>query len=119
MEVTIEQRESGVVLAIPHGDLDHQTAPSLREKVEAQIEQGTRKVIIDCSKLSYISSYGLTVMVSLHKKLDQVQGQLKLCRTQGGVAEVLNITGLKRLFDIYPSVATAEEAFNTPADEEE
>lgn len=111
MDVSITETDSGVSIVVPAGDLDHQTAPQLKDQIEKQLKKGSSQLVIDCSRLTYISSYGLTVLVELHKTLEADGGQLKLAHTTGGVADVLNITGLKRFFEVYPTVDAATDSF--------
>ncbi len=111
MDVSLNETDEGIVIVTPAGDLDHQTAPRMKERLEQQVKSGRKRLILDCSQLTYISSYGLTVLVELHKTLQASEGQLKLAHTTGGVADVLNITGLKRFFEVYPTVEKAVAAF--------
>ena len=79
--------------------------------IENLVGAGLRKVIVDCTKLTYISSYGLAVLIRLHKQMKEHGGDVKLCAIGGIVPQALQITRLDKFFEIYPDVDRARLAF--------
>ena len=71
------------------GRLDTTTAPEL-ESFFGNHYDGTGMLVIDCEKLSYISSAGLRVLLSAQKK---TKGQMKLTNVCELVMEVFEMTG--------------------------
>ena len=71
------------------GRLDTTTAPDLERVLSAQYD-GTGNLVIDCEKLSYISSAGLRVLLAAQKK---TQGAMKLTKVCELVMEVFEMTG--------------------------
>ena len=49
------------------------------------IQAGCRKLIVDCTRLTYISSYGMGVLVRLHQKLAKRGGDVKLAAALGAL----------------------------------
>lgn len=92
------------------GEIDVYTAPLVREKLDEQIQSGNADLVVDLSKVTFLDSTGLGVLV----------GRLKLARTRGGhlrlvgaddrVLKVFSITGLDKVFDLHPTVDSALEA---------
>jgi anti-anti-sigma factor len=63
--------------------------------------------VVDLGDLSYVSSMGLRSFVSIGKTLQGKGGALRLCRLNGLVKQVFEITGLIRSFPVYESVEAA------------
>lgn len=79
----------------------------LQRKLMDIIESGTRTLVLDCTKLTYISSSGLRIWLMTLKKITAAGGQLRIVGLQETVREVFVIAGFTSIFTIY---ATLEEA---------
>jgi anti-sigma B factor antagonist len=85
-----------------NGELDHATAPELREPLDAAIDRGVRAVLIDLSDCSFIDSTGLSVLVHARSRLlDDGDGQLEICCPDPQVRRLLEITGVDRAFGVH------------------
>ena len=71
------------------GRLDTTTAPELDSFLNASYDD-IKSLAIDCEKLAYVSSAGLRVLLTAHKKL---KGNLKLTNVCELVMEVFELTG--------------------------
>ena len=71
------------------GRLDTTTAPELENFIGNNYD-GTGSIVIDCKKLSYISSAGLRVLLTAQKK---TKGAMKLINVCEEVMEVFEMTG--------------------------
>ena len=111
MEFYYHGVDEDVLILSADGGLDSSNAEQFVEELETLVKAGARKLIVDCAKLSYISSYGVGVLVRLHKKLAAQGGHLKLAVIQSRIVRVLEIVGLTRLFHIYDNVDDARAAF--------
>ena len=81
------------------GRLNTTTAPLLEEEMGAI---GTKWVLItlDLAAVDYVSSAGIRVILSAHKKLASSSRRLVLKNTGEGVMEVFSITGLSNVLNI-------------------
>ena len=93
------------------GRLDGAGAEEFRKEVETLIDDGKIKLIIDCARLGYISSYGIGILVALQSRLVKRGGQVKLAAIQGVVADVLKVVKLGRLLDMYGDTEFARQSF--------
>jgi anti-anti-sigma factor len=89
-----------------------QTAERFVGELEHYLELGVDKLIVDCSRLKTISSYGLGILVSLHRRLAKKGGDVKFAAVSGFVGKVFEKTGLGAPFQIYPTVEAARLAFD-------
>ena len=97
--MTIEKKMNGTALEIAlEGRLDTMTSPEL----EAELKQsmpGAESLTLDFSKLEYISSAGLRVLLSAHKAMS-AKGGMKVTNVNEIVREVFEVTGFVDIFDI-------------------
>ena len=114
MELYYHELDRSVLILNADGGLNAETAASFVAQLESLIEFGVRKMIIDCSKLAYISSYGLGVLVRLHNKLAKLGGDVKIAAAPSFVLQALNVVRIAKLFEIYPDVNQARLAFREP-----
>jgi len=79
----------------------------LRNAVADFIEQGMKKLIIDLSKVTYLNSTAIGVLVSAHTTFSKNKGHVKLCAINKNINNVFVITKLTLVFDV---AETREEA---------
>jgi anti-sigma B factor antagonist len=58
-----------------------------------------------------MSSSALGMLITLHKRIREKNGQLKLCNIQPAIYEVFVITRLNEIFDIHQSQQQALQSF--------
>lgn len=113
MEFYYHGVDQDVLILAADGGLNAETASHFVEDLDRVIEAGVRRVIVDCTQLRYISSYGLGILVRLHKRLRERGGDVRLAAVQAPMARLLEMVRLAKVFDIYPSVDAARESFGS------
>jgi anti-sigma B factor antagonist len=106
MDITSEKEGSFYVLAI-EGDLDASSCILLDKAISEAVELKEKKIIIDCSRLNYISSAGLGVFMSYIQDFENNSISMVLFSLGDKVKNVFHILGLDELINI---VSTKEEA---------
>ncbi len=106
MEITTAARGDGAVLSIA-GRIDTVSAPALEQAINRSIESGTRKVLLDLSGVSYISSGGLRVLLATAKRLRDPGDRFGLCCLSADVLKVITLTGFTSIFSIYQTEGEA------------
>jgi anti-sigma B factor antagonist len=91
------------------GEVDLYTAPEFKKELLDAIAQGAKQVIVDFSKTTFIDSTALGVLVGAVKRLRMNEGQLSLVCSDGNITKVFAVTGLDRVFRIYPNRVEALE----------
>src|SRR6476620_1673247 len=102
-----ESRKDGVVMLGLAGRLDAGSAPALQERFQNLIGQGERRFVVDGGELTYVSSYGMRLLLDTARTLEPPAGSIVLCSVRAPVRRVLDIAGLASLFRIFDS---SEEA---------
>ncbi len=108
MEIVLKSIENIPVLFLK-GRLDALGAKELENELVQSITQKSKTLIIDFQQVDYLSSAGIRIILSLHKKLKKEGGSLKLISLSSLPLQVLEITGLTDVFSIN---ANLKEALN-------
>jgi len=97
MTINVERDFELVTLEIT-GRLDTTTAPNL-ESVVSELSEDTKELIIDMSGVEYISSAGIRVLLGAYKKMNSIQGKIRIEKANEMVYEVFEMTGLLEMLD--------------------
>ena len=79
----------------------------LRETLRVQINDGARQLILNLGDVSYIDSSGLGELVSAYTTIRNKQGDVKLLNLTTKAKDLLQMTKLLTVFDVYEDEATA------------
>ncbi len=111
MEFYFHEIDKAVMILGADGGLNGDTAKPFVEQLESLVDAGVNKIIVDCTKLEYISSYGIGLLVRLHKKLAKHGGDVKVAAPKSIVLTALTVMHMGKIFEIYPDVDQARLAF--------
>ena len=111
MEFYFRGTDKDVLILSADGGLNSQNAEEFVDELQTLVDAGARKLILDCTRLSYISSYGIGILIRLHKKLAKVGGEVKIAALDSPVVKVLRFLHLDQVFEIYQNVGEARRAF--------
>ncbi|HUX02922.1 MAG: STAS domain-containing protein [Phycisphaerae bacterium] len=87
-----------------------QVSTGLKDLVEKAEEN---RFVVDFSRVNYLSSSALGMLIGLQRRVMQKKGQMKLSGISTEIMEVFRITKLDTVFDIYKEAAAAVEAFRS------
>jgi anti-sigma B factor antagonist len=85
------------------GEVDLYTAPEFKQQLLDVIGKGAKDVVVDFSDTTFIDSTTLGVLVGGVKRLRTQDGQLSLVCSDRNITKIFEITGLDRVFTIYPT----------------
>jgi anti-sigma B factor antagonist len=89
-------------------------ASELREKVKSLLAQ-RKKIVLNLGGVSYIDSGGLGILVSLYTSARASGGTIKLANLTQRVGDLLQITKLLTVFEVYDAEQKALESFKQKA----
>lgn len=108
----ISQEKNGDVQVIRiDGRLDAASAPKLEIPLNALIQGGEKKVLIDFAKVEYLSSAGMRLILSASKKMSANEGKLHFCFMSDEVMEIIKMAGFQKILSIYSTEKEALEKF--------
>jgi anti-anti-sigma factor len=96
MEITQRQTERGIVLTIS-GRLDAHWSEHLARELTRVISSGAHDVGLDLTRVHYLSSAGIRVLLRYQKQLNRIQGSLAVTQASEAVNTVLALAGLDML----------------------
>lgn len=79
--------------------------------IEDELSGGRHRLIVDCEKLTYISSAGLGVFMGYIEEIREQEGDIKICGPTPKVRQVFELLGFDSLFHIVDDVAAAKQKF--------
>jgi len=108
-DIKTEQLSEGSYVISLAGEVDLYTAPEFKQQLLDAISNGARNVVVDFSGTTFIDSTTLGVLVGGVKRLRSNDGQLTLVCNDRNITKIFEITGLDRIFTIYPTRDEAVE----------
>jgi len=110
MQAKIEDK-NGIKICYIEGEINANTSPMLKKKLEDILKNKSRKVVINFCSVSYIDSSGLATLVELLKNVKSFSGELKLTNMQSKIKNLFEITKLEKLFNILETEEDAIKLF--------
>ena len=86
---------------------DAAVAPEAREEIKELLQSGRARMIIDLTRVRFIDSSGLSVLVTAHKAVASANGEVVLLGPTPEVRSLLELTRLHRLFRVFETVESA------------
>jgi len=106
MRLDIETKD-GVTRIHVGGRLDAETAAEFNRAVDAQLDKGVLRVVVNLAELEYLNSSGLSRFIHLAQQLKKRGGRLAVCALKGPAAEVFDAAQLETLIPQYATEAEA------------
>ena len=111
MEFYFQEVDRSLLIVSADGGLSADVADDFVRQLEGLINGGVTNIIVDLTRLTYISSYGIGVLLRLHNRLKKLGGDVKLAAPQSAILKALTTMRLGSVFEIYPDVNAARLTF--------
>lgn len=82
------------------GDADIQTSSRLKDELNALLDETESSMQLNCSRLTYIDSTGLGVLIGILKRVKSKEKEIFILNAQANMKKLLSITGLDKIFVI-------------------
>ena len=102
---------SGVLVVQVDGQLIVGNRHELKDLIQAALEEGERRLLIDFSRTGYIDSSGLGALVSISKRVRESGGELRLSGLNDDLRSLFELTKLDTLFAITETPEQALTSF--------
>lgn len=109
-----ERPAANVVLFVLYGEVDLHVAPELRDRLTNVIEEGAEYVVLDLSRVTFMDSMALGVLLGALKRLRPRGGELRLVVPSSDVRRIFEITLLDQVFTLNATRHEALAAFMEP-----
>jgi len=112
MRIDTKSKDNGAILHL-NGKVIGDGVPQLKRTIEEQINSGANWLIIDLAEVPLMDSSALGTIIAAFLKLREKNGKLVLLNAQKNILDVLAITKLDSLFEVYDDMQVALESINS------
>ena len=111
----ISQREvDGVtVVALDGRIVLGEESTALREKIKSLLAEGKKKIVLNMAEIKYIDSAGLGTLVAAHLSAKNQGASVRLCHLGKKFHDVMQVTKLLTVFDVYDTEEAAVSSFQS------
>ena len=99
MEIKVEKQNT-IVTVYLKGRLDTLAAQEVSKQLESLNEEASGTIIMDCTEMTYISSSGLRIFLTLRKAAAEKGGKVIVRGISNDIRSVFMMTGFLNLFEI-------------------
>lgn len=92
------------------GEIDLHVSPRIATSLSERVARKPKKLVVDLSKVTYIDSSGLAVLIEGMQNVEAYGGQFALAGLQEAVRPIFEIARLDQVFKIFPDVDAALSA---------
>ena len=89
------------------GDIDLHVSPVVTETLTEMIKKEPKRMVIDLSRVSYIDSAGIAVLIVAMQEVEAFGGKFFLCGLHDTLRSIFETSRLDRTFRIFPNVDAA------------
>lgn len=114
LKLTVRTKDDIVVVDCAGRIVFGEESADLRDTVKMVITQ-SKRIVLNLSGVSYIDSGGLGTLVALYTTARNNGGSIKLANLTPRVGDLLQVTKLVTVFDVYDSEEKAIESFQKGA----
>jgi len=111
------KKQAGVTVVVLGEEYDNLDEPTLNAAAEELLEiartANPPRIVIDMHRTKFFGSSFLGTLFRMWRRLTTRQGKMAVCGATGVCAEVLNVTQVERLWNLYDSRDAAVEAINS------
>jgi anti-sigma B factor antagonist len=112
-DLNIKQNLKGDVMVLNlsgkiMGGPDHE---KFQSEIKTLISSGHVDILLNMSKVNWVNSTGLGILVSAYHTLKKNGGQLKICQVSDRIDNILNVTQLKLVFETFDQCDEALASF--------
>jgi len=108
-ETMINSRDNGskTIVDIDAQNVDFRNCEAIKSAVAGMVVEGRSNVVLNLSKVSFMDSSGLGVILFCKRTCEEAGGKFGAFGLQNYVNNLVNLTNLNKTIDIYPSEAEA------------
>ena len=112
-ELNINERQAGDVTVLDmSGKITiGEGSVALRAAIRRLLEEGKKRILLNLAGISYVDSSGIGELVSSYTAINKEGGQLKLLNLTQKLQDLLTITKLLTVFDVYENEAEALNSY--------
>jgi anti-sigma B factor antagonist len=113
LQITDRVVEGVSILALSGRIVLGEESNALREKLKNLVAGGATKIVLNMAEIEYIDSSGLGTLVAAHLSAKTAGAAVRLCNLGNKFNEIMQVTKLITVFDVFDTEAAAVSSFST------
>jgi len=109
MTISITTNDNVYIISVS-GLIDFFNASELRDEIDALIDKGIVRIIIDLKEVHFVDSSGIGAFISCSSRLQRLDGSLALVNPQRTVMDVFKMTSIYNYLQIFDSIEDAKNS---------
>lgn len=105
------RHENGVAVVAVTGSVDALTAAELSSVIAAQVADENVNLVVDLTKLEFMSSAGLRTLLGATKEARSSGGDLRIASSNPGIDKILKMSGFSSIAKVFTNAADAVSSF--------
>lgn len=105
MDVKISSTDKVVTISV-EGSIDSNTAGDLQAQIMEKVVE-SQNVLLDFSKVDFVSSAGLRVLLMIYRQIKSKNGKVVLVGVSEEIQDVMSMTGFVNFFEITDTIENA------------
>jgi len=101
------QQEGITIFELEGEIIDKNQTTGLTDQISTLVSSGKKRIVLELSKIRYMNSSGLNVLVNILTRVRNAGGDVSVCNLSVKVKELLVVTKLDTIFHILPTVEDA------------
>ncbi len=115
MQVKFSSKGTTLIVSIS-GELDHHASDHIRQKVDGEMVKATTKnVVFDFSKVSFMDSSGIGVIIGRFKNIQKLNGKIAVVNPGVQIKKIFEMSGMLKIIPVYDDLDTAIKMINSIA----
>ncbi|KMP10714.1 hypothetical protein UR09_05425 [Candidatus Nitromaritima sp. SCGC AAA799-A02] len=107
-KIDIDCRNEGDIIVVDlNGQLDIYNSNDLQKLIDAYMQRGFKKFVLNLEKVSYLDSSTISVFIHCHRVVEQAEGKFMLAGLKGAPKDVFEMAKLHDVFAMYPDLNSA------------
>lgn len=107
MDVKLLRKGTTLIIKIME-DMDHHSAQYLRQKIDSEIIKATVKnIIFDFSKVNFMDSSGIGVVVGRYKNIQKLNGRAAIVTANPKIMQIFEMSGVLKIIPAYSDLEDA------------
>jgi anti-sigma B factor antagonist len=111
MKIRRDDKAEVTVLRMEGKIMGGPDAEAFQKTVKELVAEGKRKIVLDLSKVSWVNSTGLGILISGHTTMQNNGGTMKLVGVNKRIDQIFMVTKLHTIFQTFEDEAEALESF--------
>ena len=99
MSVATIEKQGTTLIVCPEGRLDTLRAPQLDQELQPHLE-GVSQIVMDFSKVLYVSSSGLRLLLCLQQIVEDRGGEVRVAHANEAVLQILDLAGFMEIVHV-------------------